>query len=39
MNFEVLPELHWRHGYTLFWVLVALIVISLVGLMRRARLI
>lgn len=39
MNFEILPELHWQHGYALFWVLVAIIVVGLLSLMRRARLI
>lgn len=39
MNFEVLPELHWQHGYHLFWLLVLGIVITLLTLMRRARLI
>lgn len=39
MNFDILPELHWQHGYLLFWTMVALIVIGLLTLMRRARLI
>jgi len=39
MNFENLPELRWTHGYQLFWGAVALIVATLLGLMRRARLI
>jgi magnesium transporter len=38
MNFDVLPELHWRYGYTLFWAGVVVIA-GLVGwLSRRARL-
>ncbi len=39
MNFESLPELHWHYGYGYFWVLVGGIVVSLLGLMRRSRLI
>jgi magnesium transporter len=39
MNFENLPELRWSHGYQLFWLAVAAIVVTLLGLMRRARLI
>lgn len=38
MNFQVLPELHWRYGYALFWVLVVVIVLLMVLVMRRARL-
>ncbi len=38
MNFQILPELHWRYGYALFWVLVVLIVVVMVLVMRRARL-
>ncbi len=38
MNFEILPELRWHYGYGLFWFLVGMITLSLVILMRRARL-
>jgi len=38
MNFEVLPEVRWAHGYTYFWVLSAIITIGLVVLLRRLRL-
>lgn len=38
MNFEVMPELGWRYGYALFWVAVITLVVSLVVLMRRAKL-
>jgi magnesium transporter len=38
MNFDHLPELHWAHGYIFFWLIVALIVVTLLGLMRRAKL-
>ena len=38
MNFEVLPEVRWVHGYTYFWVLSAIITIVLVVLLRRLRL-
>jgi magnesium transporter len=39
MNFDHLPELHWSHGYYFFWFLAGLIVLTLLALMRRARLI
>lgn len=39
MNFEYLPELRWQHGYLLFWAVVGAIVLTLLGLMRRAKLI
>jgi magnesium transporter len=39
MNFEILPELQWHYGYLFFWAVAAVIVISLLGLMRRAKLI
>lgn len=39
MNFENLPELRWHHGYHLFWLLVSGIVLTLLGLMRRSKLI
>jgi len=39
MNFDILPELHWPRGYAFFWSLVALIVVLLLGMMRRSRLI
>lgn len=39
MNFDHLPELRWRHGYELFWALVGVIVLTLLGFMRRAKLI
>lgn len=38
MNFDHLPELHWTYGYMFFWAAVALIVITLLTLMRRAKL-
>ena len=38
MNFEVLPELKWQHGYALFWTVVTAIVISLLVVMKRNRL-
>ena len=37
MNFENLPELHWRYGYLFFWCLVLTVVATIVLLMRRAR--
>jgi magnesium transporter len=38
MNFEVLPEVRWVHGYTYFWVLSAIITIVLLFILRRLRL-
>jgi hypothetical protein len=38
MNFEVLPEVRWTHGYAYFWVLSAIITGALVVLLRRVRL-
>jgi magnesium transporter len=38
MNFEVLPEVRWAHGYAYFWVLSAIITLVLVALLRRLRL-
>lgn len=38
MNFEYLPELHWRYGYHAFWIATFVIVFGIVAVMRRARL-
>jgi magnesium transporter len=38
MNFELIPELHWRHGYAYFWVVVVVTVAAIVRVVRRARL-
>jgi magnesium transporter len=38
MNFDVLPEIHWTHGYAYFWVLTAIITVTLVVILRRLRL-
>ena len=38
MNFEVLPELRWEYGYFAFWFMVVAIVVTMVYIMRRARL-
>lgn len=38
MNFEVLPETKWEHGYPFFWGLVVVIVVGLLVAMRRLRL-
>jgi magnesium transporter len=35
MNFDVLPELHWKYGYLFFWGASAVVVISLVAFLRR----
>jgi len=36
MNFEYLPELHWRWGYAAFWSLVGAIVVGLLVVSKRA---
>lgn len=38
MNFEVMPETAWKHGYVYFWMLSAMITFTLVLVLRRARL-
>jgi magnesium transporter len=38
MNFEIIPELKWTHGYWFFWGLVGAIIALLVLLMRRNKL-
>jgi magnesium transporter len=38
MNFDVLPELHWNLGYAMFWTVTLTIVVTLMILMRRAKL-
>ena len=35
MNFDVLPELRWPHGYLYFWIVSAAVVIVLIGFLRR----
>lgn len=37
MNFEILPELKWEHGYLFFWVVVGTISTTLLLVMRRMR--
>lgn len=38
MNFQLLPELHWKYGYGLFWLAVVVIVVGITWLSKRARL-
>jgi magnesium transporter len=38
MNFGVLPELHWRYGYAMFWLSVGGIALRVAWLSKRARL-
>lgn len=38
MNFEIIPELKWEHGYLMFWSIVGLTVALLVWAMRRYKL-
>jgi magnesium transporter len=37
MNFRVLPELEWAWGYAYFWCVAVVVVLGLVGLLRRNR--
>ncbi|MEZ4403621.1 MAG: magnesium transporter CorA family protein [Kofleriaceae bacterium] len=38
MNFSIIPETRWAHGYLFFWGLTGLIVVGLLVLMRRNKL-
>jgi magnesium transporter len=38
MNFDAMPELHWEHGYWVFWSLVVLVAGGLLYLMKRNKL-
>ncbi|HEY6723550.1 MAG TPA: magnesium transporter CorA family protein [Polyangiaceae bacterium] len=38
MNFDTMPELRWHYGYALFWGAAVTLVVSLVFLMRKAKL-
>jgi magnesium transporter len=38
MNFEIIPELRWEHGYLAFWGVVAITVTALVLVMRKYKL-
>jgi magnesium transporter len=38
MNFNVIPEKEWEYGYLYFWIAVGLIVLVLLGLMKRNKL-
>jgi len=38
MNFEIMPEVQWAHGYLFFWILSLVITTTLVVVLRRARL-
>ena len=35
MNFDVLPELRWQHGYLYFWMVSLAVVLALIGFLRR----
>lgn len=37
MNFDVLPELHWRYGYAYFWAVAVGIVVGLLWFLRRQK--
>jgi magnesium transporter len=35
MNFEHMPELHWRYGYALAWLAMAGVCLTLYGVFKR----
>jgi magnesium transporter len=37
MNFERMPELHWRYGYLYVWILLAIVSLAMMWLFRRRR--
>jgi magnesium transporter len=37
MNFEFMPELHWRFGYPLVWLLIVVMVVGMLWFFRRRR--
>jgi magnesium transporter len=38
MNFQYLPEIHWRYGYLYFWVLVVVILLVTFFWLKRQKL-
>ncbi len=38
MNFEIMPETAWVHGYKMFWIVSAIITLTLTIVLRKARL-
>jgi len=38
MNFDMLPEVHWKYGYVFFWAAVAVIVVGSLYLIKRLKL-
>jgi magnesium transporter len=38
MNFEIMPETEWVHGYKMFWIVSAIITVTLTFILRKARL-
>ena len=38
MNFEIMPETEWVHGYKMFWIVSAIITVTLTFVLRKARL-
>ncbi len=38
MNFEIMPETEWVHGYKMFWIVSAIITTTLTFVLRKARL-
>jgi len=37
MNFDIMPELHWRYGYLMVWVVMGLVLAGMLWFFRRKR--
>ncbi len=37
MNFDLMPELHWRYGYLMVWVIMGLVIAGMLWFFRRRR--
>ena len=37
MNFDHMPELHWRYGYLMVWAIAILLIVGMLWLFRRRR--
>lgn len=37
MNFDVMPELHWRYGYLMVWVIIVVVIVGMIWFFRRKR--
>jgi magnesium transporter len=37
MNFDVMPELHWKYGYLTFWIVAGATAVGLTAYMQRKK--